>query len=287
MRATHQAAGRRGALRHDVTSRASICCSRCAAARSLRWRRARATSRARRSPGGTFESVLPPAPSVKTAAVRAVSRSTRTPVTNADFARFVREHPRVAARPRRARVRRRQAICSTGQAPTDAGCWRSTQQPVTQVSWFAASAYCEARGARLPTLVRMGVRGRGQRDRAGRARRIRRGARQILDWYSRSARGALPDVGSDAAPTTTACATCTAWCGSGSRTSARCWSAATTASRVIRIASASAAPARSTHGAEGELRHADAHRDAVEHAGQLHLARSMGFRCATDAGAAP
>ena len=24
------------------------------------------------------------------------------------------------------------------------------QQPVTQVSWFAASAYCEARGARLP-----------------------------------------------------------------------------------------------------------------------------------------
>ena len=37
--------------------------------------------------------------------------------------------------------------------PLDRGPNAADQQPVTRVSWFAAEAYCEAQGARLPHWV--------------------------------------------------------------------------------------------------------------------------------------
>ena len=43
-------------------------------------------------PAGTFETILPPAPGVKSATVPAFTMD-RVPVTNADFARFVSTHP--------------------------------------------------------------------------------------------------------------------------------------------------------------------------------------------------
>ena len=98
--------------------------------------------------GGSFESVLPPAPGVKQATVRPY-RLDRKPVTNAEFAEFVRKHPEW----RRDRVTplfaEQQYLAHwTSATEPDAAI---VHQPVVQVSWFAASAYCEARGARLPT----------------------------------------------------------------------------------------------------------------------------------------
>jgi len=70
------------------------------------------------------------------------------PVTNGQFLAFVRDHPEW----RRSRVER--LFAEDGylahwqddlQPPAD-----SLAAPVTYVSWFAASAYCEARGAHLP-----------------------------------------------------------------------------------------------------------------------------------------
>jgi sulfatase modifying factor 1 len=72
------------------------------------------------------------------------------PVTNAQFQEFVRTHPEW----RRSRVDRIFAEPNylahwhdDLAAPAD-----SLSAPVIQVSWFAAGAYCESQGGRLPTV---------------------------------------------------------------------------------------------------------------------------------------
>jgi formylglycine-generating enzyme required for sulfatase activity len=113
-------------------------------------------------------------------------------VTNAQFAAFVATHPRW----RRDAVAR--VFADTGYlrhwsnaAKPAAG---TERQPVTQVSWFAAQAYCEAQGARLPTWHEW--------EWVAAASATLRDARQdpawrqtILDWYARPAGATLPDVG--------------------------------------------------------------------------------------------
>jgi len=141
--------------------------------------------------GGQLESVLPPAPGVKRAAV-ASFRLDRTPVTNADFARFVQEHPEWR-RDRVAALFAEKDYLTHWASATEPGA-AIRRQPVVRVSWFAASAYCEARGARLPTWYEWEYAAAASETSAD-ARSDADWQRQILDWYSRSARGALPDVG--------------------------------------------------------------------------------------------
>ena len=143
-------------------------------------------------PRGSFESVLPPAPGVKKVAV-ASYRLDRTPVTNADFARFVREHPEWR-RDRVAPLFAEKDYLAHWISATEPGA-AVNRQPVVRVSWFAASAYCEARGARLPTWYEWEYAAAASQTRAD-ARSDADWQRQILDWYSRSARGSLPNVGS-------------------------------------------------------------------------------------------
>jgi formylglycine-generating enzyme required for sulfatase activity len=152
---------------------------------------ANVTSARAKVPGATFETILPPAPTVKVAAVRAFELD-RTPVTNAQFAAFVAKHPRW----RRDRVAR---VFTDGaylrQWASDAAPARGTDnQPVTQVSWFAAKAYCESQGAHLPTWHQwewVAAASPTQRD----ARQDPAWRQTILDWYARPANGQLPDVG--------------------------------------------------------------------------------------------
>ena len=144
-----------------------------------------------RIPGGEFQTVLPPAAAVKTTRV-APFRLDRALVSNAEFAQFVRKSPEW----RRDRVVRLFADegylkhWKTADTPGDA----IARQPVTQVSWFAASAYCEARGERLPRWYEW--------EFAAAASETVRDARgdpawrqRILDWYAKSATGGLPDAG--------------------------------------------------------------------------------------------
>ncbi len=73
------------------------------------------------------------------------------PVTNAEFQSFVRDHPQW----RKSRVK------GLFAEETYLADWhddltpprQKSAAPVTFVSWFAAGAYCEARGARLPTVA--------------------------------------------------------------------------------------------------------------------------------------
>jgi len=72
------------------------------------------------------------------------------PVTNAQFLDFVTAHPQW----RKSRIKavfaddRYLKRWSSDLEPADAA---ARDEPVTNVSWFAAEAYCKARGLRLPT----------------------------------------------------------------------------------------------------------------------------------------
>lgn len=141
--------------------------------------------------GGSFESVLPAQPGVNSVRV-ASFRLDRTPVTNAQFAAFLRGHPQWR-RDRIAGIFADQQYLSHWQNALQPG-GEQLQQPVVHVSWFAASAYCEARGARLPTWHEWEYVAAASAT-ATDARNDPAWRQQILSWYSRSARGPLPAAG--------------------------------------------------------------------------------------------
>jgi sulfatase modifying factor 1 len=146
-------------------------------------------------PGGQFESVLPPAEAVKTVKV-ASFKLDRTPVTNAQFAEFLQANPQWR-RDRVVAIFTDKNYLGHWQSPTQPAA-KAARQPVVRVSWFAASAYCEARGARLPTWYEweyVAAASETKRD----ARNDAAWRQKILDWYSTSGRGALPNVASGAA----------------------------------------------------------------------------------------
>jgi cytochrome oxidase Cu insertion factor (SCO1/SenC/PrrC family) len=117
----------------------------------------------------------------------------RYPVQNADFLAFVRSH----ADWRRDRVSRSLAdddYLTQWASPTELGPDADPRQPVVRVSWFAAEAYCAARGARLPTEAEWEVAAAasaasadGSDDPAWRE--------QLLAWYSQPSPARLPQVG--------------------------------------------------------------------------------------------
>lgn len=147
-----------------------------------------------RIPGGTFTTILPPAPKVKQATVRAFEMDRRT-VSNADFARFVAAHPQWR-RDRVARIFADPGYLQHWQTPATPGA-KLASQPVTQVSWFAAKAYCESAGARLPTWYEwelVSAAGAKVPD----ARQDPAWRQAILDWYARPASAGLPAAGSTA-----------------------------------------------------------------------------------------
>jgi formylglycine-generating enzyme required for sulfatase activity len=98
--------------------------------------------------GGTFRPLYAQ-PGETTATVAPFLLDAR-PVTRAEFERFVRSQPRW----QRGRVPELFAASdylSDWGSPVDAGDTIDRDLPVTQVSWFAARAYCAAQGGRLPT----------------------------------------------------------------------------------------------------------------------------------------
>jgi formylglycine-generating enzyme len=142
-------------------------------------------------PGGTFTTVLPPTAKDKTVKVQAFQLERRL-VTNGEFAQFLRRHPEW----RRNQVA--QLFADTGYLAA----WRfSTEpgealarKPVTQVSWFAASAYCEAHGKRLPRWYEWELAAAAS-ETVPDARDDADWRQKILDWYAKAAGGSLPDAG--------------------------------------------------------------------------------------------
>jgi sulfatase modifying factor 1 len=147
-----------------------------------------------RIPGGVFTTVLPPAADTKTTQV-APFRMDRALVSNAEFAAFTRANPQWR-RDRIARLFADDGYLKHWASHTEPGD-AIARQPVTQVSWFAASAYCESRGARLPTWYEWEFAAAASES-APDARDDPAWRQRVLDWYAKSARGSLPPAGASA-----------------------------------------------------------------------------------------
>jgi formylglycine-generating enzyme required for sulfatase activity len=144
---------------------------------------------------GALQPIYAPASGATTVAVGAFALD-RLPVTNAEFLRFVVEQPRWR-RDRVARVFADEGYLTHWAGPVDLGPDARPDQPVTRVSWFAAKAYCSARGKRLPMeaewelAAAAGDRSANGADEPGHRERI-------LAWYSRPSTEALAAVGQGA-----------------------------------------------------------------------------------------
>lgn len=147
-------------------------------------------------PGGLFKSALRYEDESDAMRVPAF-RIMRNPVTNAGYLAFVKSHAewnRVRAPAALAESR----YLSHWEGALTPGAAALPDQPVTWISWFAARAYCESQGARLPTWIEW--------EYVAAADETRRDARQdpswreaILEWYSRPSNTPLSTIGTQPA----------------------------------------------------------------------------------------
>ena len=119
----------------------------------------------------------------------------KLPVTNREFAAFVAKNPqwqrgKISSKQAEASYLRQWVQSGNGYAPNAA----DLNKPVTNVSWFAANAYCNAQGKRLPTI--------DEWEYAGMASATQKNGtnepgytRTILDWYADGSSKGLRDVG--------------------------------------------------------------------------------------------
>lgn len=143
-----------------------------------------------------FHTAVPLMPETETVPIAAFAIDP-TPVTNKAYLDFVMEHPQWR------RNNRSSLFADSGylrhwRDDTSLGNQVLPQQPVTQVSWFAARAYCQARGGRLPSWHEWEYAAAADESRPD-ARTDPAWRQRILAWYSVPSGQPLPEVARDPA----------------------------------------------------------------------------------------
>jgi formylglycine-generating enzyme required for sulfatase activity len=142
-------------------------------------------------PGGEFRSVIPEGEGDNLVAV-ADFLVQEAPVTNAEFLRFVLHRPEWQ-RGRAVSLFVDDQYLATWAGPISLGSHSRAKQPVTQISWFAANAYCEWQNARLPSWYEweyVAAANDGMAD----ARALPEWRQDILSWYSQPGGDRVGDV---------------------------------------------------------------------------------------------
>ena len=117
----------------------------------------------------------------------------RRPVTNSEYAEFLRGHPEWL-RSRVSRLFADRSYLRHWAGDLDPGPAAPPDRPVIQVSWFAARAYCAARGQRLPTVAEWELAAAADETRRDASRDPAFLAR-LRDGYALPAPAVLPAVG--------------------------------------------------------------------------------------------
>ena len=118
----------------------------------------------------------------------------RYPVTNAEFLAFVQENPawqRSQVKP----IFADEAYLKHWRGDLDFGPDSLADRPVVNVSWFAARAYAQWKGRRLPTTAEWEVAAAASQTQPDNAHDAE-DRQRLLAWYSRPAAKTLPPVGS-------------------------------------------------------------------------------------------
>ena len=148
-----------------------------------------------RLPGGTFESVLPQGvtPNSSAAVTIAPFEMRVRPVTTGEYLAFVRSHAEWQ-RGRAPAVFADARYLVDWRGPLQLAAADAAARPQTNDSWFAAKAFCESEGARLPTWLEWEYAAAADAIRLD-ARSDPAWRRQILSWYERPSSALLPAVG--------------------------------------------------------------------------------------------
>lgn len=121
----------------------------------------------------------------------------RLPVTNANYLAFVSKHPQWR-RGNVAPVFAEAGYLAHWQSALVLGKSAPAHQPVVNVSWFAASAYCESVGARLPDWREWEYVAAADATRVD-ARADPSWRAEILNWYAKPSYAPIAEVGQAAA----------------------------------------------------------------------------------------
>ena len=145
-----------------------------------------------RVPAGTLASVL--ANDADKVPVELPTFAMRvSPVTQGEFRRFVLSQPQWQ-RDRVARTFADAGYLQQWRTPVALATAAADAEPVVNVSWFAAQAFCDAEDARLPTWSEWEYVAAADSTRAD-ARGDPAWLARILGWYARPPSSALPSVG--------------------------------------------------------------------------------------------